>query len=377
MILFSWKRMYAILRKEFFQMTRDRISIGMILIIPIMQLILFGFAINTNPKQLPTALVSADNSVFTRTFVRALENTDYFRITAEPRSVKEAEKLLAEGKVLFVVSIPADFSSRLLRGDKPQILIEADATDSVAVNSALSALNGLTPRLFDRWLKGNLSDLQNSTMNVNYVVHSKYNPEAITQYNIVPGLMGVVLTMTLVMVTCMAITRERERGTMESLLATPVRPLEVMIGKIVPYIVVGYVQACLILACAYLFFHVPIQGNLFLLLICALPFIAANLAVGLTFSSIATNQLQAMQMAFFFFLPSILLSGFMFPFYGMPTWAQWIGSALPLTYFLRIVRGIVLKGNTFLLILPNMWPIFIFLFLAILVAVKRYRRTLD
>ncbi|PIZ03399.1 MAG: mannose-1-phosphate guanyltransferase [Gammaproteobacteria bacterium CG_4_10_14_0_8_um_filter_38_16] len=374
---FSFQRMTAILRKEFFQMKRDRISIGMILIIPLMQLILFGFAINTNPRHLPTALVASDNSIFTRTFVRALENSDYFRIVAEPRSIQAAEKLLSEGKVLFIVTIPSDFTSRLLRNHQPEILIEADATDSVAVSSALSALNGLAPRVFDYLLKGNLADLKQPAPNVSYIVHSKYNPEAITQYNIVPGLLGVVLTMTLVMVTCMAITRERERGTMESLLATPVQPLEVIIGKIVPYIIVGYVQAGLILCFAYFLFHIPIYGSLFLLLVSILPFIAANLSVGLTFSSIAKNQLQAMQMAFFFFLPSILLSGFMFPFYGMPLWAQYIGRMLPLTYFLRIVRGIVLKGNTFALIWPNIWPIFIFIVVVIFIALKRYQRTLD
>lgn len=374
---FSLGRMFAILRKEFLQMTRDRISIGMLLIIPIMQLILFGFAINTNPKYLPTALVSADNSVFTRTFVRALENTAYFRVVATPHSVSQAEKLLSEGKVLFVVTIPSDFTTRFLRNNHPEILIEADATDSVAVNGALSAMHGLTQNIFSRYLQGNLADLKNPAPTINFVVHAKYNPENITQYNIVPGLMGVVLTMTLVMVTCMAITRERERGTMESLLATPVRPLEVMIGKILPYIAVGYIQASLILLCGHFFFHVPVQGSVLLLLICALPFIAANLSVGLTFSSIAKNQLQAMQMAFFFFLPSILLSGFMFPFYGMPKWAQWIGHVLPLTYFLRIIRGIILKGNDFALVWPNLWPIFIFMFLMLWIAVKRYRRTLD
>lgn len=376
-MLFSWQRMWAILRKEFFQMKRDPVSVGMMLIVPIIQLLLFGFAINTNPKHLPAALVSSDNSVFTRTFVRGLENTDYFRVEYEPKTMLEANELLAEGKVLFIVTIPSDFTSRLLRGDHPQILIEADATDSVAVSSALNTLPQLGAHVFDRLLIGNLSYLQQSPPIVDYVVHAKYNPEAITQYNIVPALMGVVLTMTLVMVTCMAITRERERGTIESLLATPVRPLEVMIGKILPYIMVGYVQLSLILLCAYFLFHIPMEGNLLLLLLCVLPFIAANLSVGLTFSSIAKNQLQAMQMAFFFFLPSILLSGFMFPFYGMPKWAQWIGHALPLTYFLRIVRGIVLKGNTFSLIWPNLWPIFVFMVVALLIAVKRYRKTLD
>ena len=376
-MIFSLQRMIAVLRKEFFQMKRDRVSIGMILIIPIIQLILFGFAINTNPKHLPTALITLDHSQFTRTFVRALENSDYFRVTDQPSSIKVADRLLAAGKVLFVVTIPADFTERFLRDHKPQILVEADATDPVAVTGALSVLNQLSNSVFNRLLIGSLSPLKNPDAKIDYVVHAKYNPESITQYNIVPALLGVVLTMTLVMVTAMAITRERERGTMESLLATPVRPLEVMIGKILPYVIVGYIQASIILCCSYFLFHIPIQGDVWLLLLSILPFIAANLAVGLAFSSIAKNQLQAMQMAFFFFLPSILLSGFMFPFYGMPDWAQWIGKILPLTYFLRIVRGILLKGNSATLVWPNIWPMLIFMCVVLFIAWKRYQRTLD
>lgn len=374
---FSFSRMIAILRKEFFQMLRDPVSIGIMMIIPLVQLILFGYAINTNPKHLPTALVSSDNSVLTRTFVRAMENTEYFRVDYQPKSIQEADKLLAVGKVLFVVTIPSDFTTRFFRGENPQILIQADATDSVAVSSAIGAVQQMMPRVFDRWLTGSLANLKQPQLNINYVVHSQYNSEAITAYNIVPALMGVVLTMTLVTVTSMAITKERERGTMESLLATPVRPLEVMIGKILPYVIIGYIQALLILFFAVLLFHVPIQGSILLLLIAALPFIAVNISMGLTFSSLAKNQLQAMQMAIFFFLPSLLLSGFMFPFYGMPKWAQWIGHLLPLTYFLRIIRGVVLKGNSFLLVWPNIWPIILIMFVAIFIAVKRYRRTLD
>ncbi len=375
--MFSFKRVWAVLRKEFFQMRRDRVSIGMLLIIPIIQLTLFGFVINTNPKNLPTALVSADNSILVRTFVTALQHTDYFRIDYYPKTIQAADALLAEGKALFVVNIPADFTERFMRGENPQILVEADATDSVSVGSALSALNALQINVFDHWLIGPLNQLKNTKSNVNFMVHAKYNPEAITQYNIVPGLLGVMLTMTLVMVTSMAITREREQGTMESLLATPVHPLEVMVGKILPYVIVGYVQALLILFCAHFIFNIAIQGSLVLLLFSILPFIAANLSVGLAFSATAKNQLQAMQMAFFFFLPSILLSGFMFPFYGMPQWAQYIGQCLPLTYFLRIVRGIILKGNTLHLVWPNIWPMLIFMCLVLIIALTRYRKTLD
>lgn len=375
---FSFARMMAILRKEFLEMRRDPVSIGIMMIIPLVQIILFGYAINTNPKYLPTALLSSDNSVLTRTFVRALENTDYFRISYHPKTKNEAENLLLSGKALFIVTIPSDFTKRFLRGENPQLLIEADATDSVAVSSAIVAVQKMMPHVFDRWLKGNLTHLKQPELNVNdVVVHSKYNPEAITAYNIVPGLLGVVLTMTLVTVTSMAITREREHGTMESLLATPVSPLEVMIGKILPYVIVGYAQAFIILFFAVVLFQISIQGNVFLLLISALPFIAVNVSLGLTFSSLAKNQLQAMQMAIFYFLPSLLLSGFMFPFYGMPKWAQYIGHILPMTYFLRIIRGIVLKGATFFSVWPNIWPIMLIMFVTIFIALNRYRRTLD
>ncbi|OGT27160.1 MAG: mannose-1-phosphate guanyltransferase [Gammaproteobacteria bacterium RIFCSPLOWO2_02_FULL_42_14] len=374
---FSLQRMIAVLRKEFFQMMRDHVSVGMIIIIPLIQLILFGFAINTNPKQLPAALVSLDHSVLTRTLVRAIENSNYFRIVNEPASMSEANQLLATGKVLFVITIPSDFTKRFFRNTKPEILIEADASDPVAVTAAVGAMQQLTYSVFDRWLTGNLAELKNAAPNANFIIHAKYNPEEITQYNIVPGLLGVVLTMTLVLVTSMAITRERERGTMEYLLATPVRPLEVMLGKILPYVIMGYIQVMIILICAYFLFHIPMRGSVWLLLLSVLPFIAANLSVGLTFSSIARNQLQAMQMAFFFFLPSLLLSGFMFPFYGMPAWAQYLGGMLPLTYFLRIVRGIVLKGNSIALIWPSIWPMVLFMLVVLLIAWKRYRRTLD
>ncbi|ABS77021.1 ABC transporter permease [Coxiella burnetii] len=374
---FSWHRCVAVAFKEFVQMRRDRLTFAMIIGIPLIQLILFGFAINTNPKYLPTALVSADHSDFTRTFIRGVENTEYFRITAQPKTLKEADTLLAKGKVLFVINIPPDFTRNLIRGMHPQILIEADASDPVAAVNALAAIPTLETTIFNPLFKGNLNDLRSQPEPLNIVLHRKYNPENITQYNIVPGLLGVVLTMTMVLITSLAMTRERERGTVESLLATPVRPLEVMIGKITPYIIVGYLQVSIILVASRYLFDVPIEGSITLLLISALPFIAANLSVGLTFSSIAKNQLQAVQSAFFFFLPSILLSGFMFPFAGMPQWARWLGEILPLTHFLRITRGILLKGNSWYEILPDLWPILLFAAIALLIGLKRYRQTLD
>lgn len=373
----SFPRLKAIMIKEFIQMRRDRLTFAMIVGIPLLQLILFGFAINSNPKHLPTVLVNGDHSIFTRTFVQSIINTDYFRLIENPVDEKRADKLLSIGKAQFAITIPTYFSRDLIRGHRPDVLLTVDATDAMAASNAMAAAYQLTHRVFERDLKGVLSHLHHTSPPFNLVVHAKYNPELITQYNIVPGLMGVVLTMTMVIITALAVTRERERGTMESLLATPAQPVEVMLGKIVPYIIIGYIQLILILFAAYYLFHVPITGHLLLIFITALPFIIANLSVGITFSTLAETQLQAVQMAVFFFLPSILLSGFMFPFYGMPVWAQWIGTVLPLTHFLRIVRGVILKGNGLLEIWPAIWPIMVFMVGALSVGLMRYRRTLD
>ena len=374
---FSWSRALAMMRKEFIQMRRDRVTFIMMIFVPIFQLIIFGYAINTNPRHLPTAVVSAQHNQFTRSFIRGLQNTDYFSIRYLPKTEQAAERLLAEGKVLFVVNIPPNFTERLVRGLRPQLLVTADATDPVATGNALSAAQVLTRTVFNPDLRANLAQRQDPKPAVDIITHAKYNPEGITSFNVVPALLGVVLTMTMIMITSIAITREHERGTMESLLATPVQPLEVMIGKITPYVLVGYIQFLVIVGAATALFQVPVMGSLALLALVMLPFVAANLAIGLTFSSIAKNQMQSIQMTFFFFLPSILLSGFLFPFYGMPKWAQYIGNVLPLTHFIRIVRGIMLKGNTFPLIWPQLWPILLFMLVAVLIGVKRYRQTLD
>ena len=374
---FTLHRLWAIVLKEFIQMKRDRVTFGMMIGIPLMQLLMFGYAINSDPRHLPTALRIADQGPFARTLVQALRTSDYFRIVREAATEDETQRLLQVGAVQFVINIPVDFSRRLLRGERPVVLIEADATDPAATGPALSAVNALASSVFNRDLTGPLMPLRAKDGPVDFRIHAHYNPENITQYNVVPGLMGVVLTMTMVVITALAITRERERGTMENLLATPVRPFEVIAGKIIPYIVVGYIQVTLILIAAHVLFHVPMVGSLGLLYAVSLLFIAANLAVGITFSTLAKNQLQAVQMAFFFFLPSILLSGFMFPFRGMPEWAQAVGSCLPNTHFLRIVRGILLKGNGLAEITPELWPLLLFLVVAMAVGVKRYRQTLD
>ncbi len=374
---FSLGRFIAILVKEFVQMRRDRLTFAMIIGIPIMQLILFGFAINSDPKNLPAVVRSSDNSVFARDFVVALRNSGYFEIKGEAASEEDAQRLIETGRVQFVINIPSDFSRELMQGRRPQILVEADATDPAATSNAIAALMNAARSAFDRELVGALARLKAGADPIDLVIHRRYNPEGITQYNVVPGLMGVVLTMTMVVMTAMAMTRERERGTIEALLATPARPGEVMLGKIVPYIAVGYIQVVLILLASWALFSVPIIGSLWLLLAALVVFIAANLCIGFTISTVAQSQLQAMQMSFFFFLPSLLLSGFMFPFRGMPDWAQTLGEVFPLTHFLRIIRGILLKGNAFPDIANELLALTAILSVVTFVAMKRYRRTLD
>ncbi len=373
----SFARLWGIVVKEFVQMKRDRLTFAMILGIPLLQLTLFGYAINSDPRHLPAAVLSADQGPQSRALLSALRNSTYFHFVREVRSEREARDALARGEVQFVINIPEDFSRDLLRGDRPVLLVEADASDPAATGNALSSLGTLIRSALQNDLKGPLAFLAPGADPVELRVHALYNPEAVTQYNIVPGLMGVILTMTMIMITGLAMTRERERGTMENLLSMPTRPTEVLVGKIVPYIVVGYIQVTVILLAAHFLFHVPMRGSLPLLLLVALVFIAANLAMGITFSTVAKNQLQAMQMTFFVFLPSILLSGFMFPFRGMPHWAQVIGEVLPLTHFLRIVRGILLKGNGLHEILPELWPITLFAAVILTLGIKRYRQTLD
>jgi ABC-2 type transport system permease protein len=375
--MFSVPRLWAIVVKEFIQMRRDRVTFGMMIGVPLIQLVLFGYAINADPKRLPTAVLMADYGPQGRTVLHAIRNSGYFEFTRELTSEQEGRDVLARGDVQFVVNIPQGFTRELLRGERPAILIEADATDPAATSNAIGSLRMVLTRALQHDLKGPLAFLAGREDPIELRVHAQYNPEAITQYNIVPGLMGVVITMTMVMITGLAITRERERGTMENLLSMPTRPFEVMVGKIIPYILVGYVQLGLILLAARVLFDVPMHGNLGLLLLVAFLFITANLAMGITFSTLAENQLQAVQLSFFFFLPSLLLSGFMFPFRGMPQWAQAVGELLPLTHFLRVVRGILLKGNGLHEIALQLWQIALFAVVALAVGIKRYRQTLD
>jgi ABC-2 type transport system permease protein len=374
---FSWSRWVGIIVKEFIQLKRDRLTFGMIIGIPVLQLILFGYAINADPKRLPTAVLSADSSPYSRSLLSAMQTSGYFKVERLVANETELQELMAQGRVQFAVTIPENFGRKLVRGERPVLLVEADASDPSATGNAIAALAQISLSALNRDLGGSLAELKPVLPPVDVRVHRRYNPEGITAYNIVPGLIGTILTMTMVLMTGLAMTRERERGTFENLLATPALPIEVMTGKIVPYILIGLIQVSLIIVAALLLFEVPMQGDPLLLYFAVLIFIAANLTLGITFSSIARNQLQAMQMTFFFFLPSILLSGFMFPFRGMPEWAQWLGSLLPLTHFLVLVRGIMLKGNTLAQLWPQIWPILVFMLVVIAIGLRFYKRTLD
>ena len=374
---FSIPRVAAMLGKEFIQMRRDRLTLGMLIGIPLMQLFLFGYAINMVPRHLATAISISDPGPFSDSIVAGLTNSSYFDVVKATNSPAEARQMLADGRASFFVDIPVNFSRDLVRGAKPSLLVEADATDPAAGSYAIAALPNLVTTALHDDLTGPLAARAAAAPSFGVVVHSLYNPEANTQFNIVPGLLAIILTMTMVMATSIALTRERERGTYENLLAMPTRPVEIMIGKVVPNIFVGAVQCSLILLVAKLVFGVPMIGSLGLLAATATVYITALLAVGYTISTIARNQMQAMQMTFFFFLPSIMLSGFVFPFHGMPEWAQWIGECMPVTHFLRIVRGILLKGNGGAEVWPDVWPMILFLFVAGTIAVRRFRKTLD
>jgi len=370
-------RIRALLFKEFIQLRRDRLTAAMIVGIPVMQLFLFGFAINADPKHLPTVVSISDPGPFSDSITSALANSGYFNVVKATHSPDEAHRMLDEGRTSFVVDIPVNFNRDLVRGANPELLVEADATDPATASNAIAAISEIASEALRDDLKGPLAARVQAQPPFNVVVHRLYNPEVNTHYNIVPGLLGVILTMTMVLMTSMALTRERERGTYENLLAMPTHPLEIMIGKIVPNIFVGLVQTVLVLAAASFVFSVPIIGSPMVLSVAVLLFISANLAVGYTFSTVAQNQLQAMQMMVFFLLPSILLSGFAFPFRGMPEWAQWVGEFLPNTHFLRVVRGVLLKGNGLGESWPDIWPLILFLFAAGTVSLLRFRRTLD
>ena len=370
-------RLWAMIVKEALQLRRDRLTFGMMFGIPIMQLVLFGFAINNDPKGLPTAILSSDHSTITRALVSAIGNTGYFSYVRLAATESEADALLQRGEVQFVITIPGEFTRKLMRHEPAQIAVEADATDPATTGPAIGAVNQAVAQTLARELSGPLASYRPAPSPVDVVLHRRYNPEGVTRYNIVPGLLGIILTMTMVMMTALAVTRERERGTMENLLAMPVRPIEVMAGKIAPYIVIGAVQVAVVLVAAKVLFGVPFEGSFALFGVATLLFITVNLAIGFTFSTIARNQLQAMQMSFFFLMPSILLTGFAFPFRGMPGWAQAIGEILPATHFLRIVRALMLKAASPGQVAAELAVLALMLVIVAAIAISRYRVTLD
>jgi ABC-2 type transport system permease protein len=374
---FSLARLGAILAKEFVQMRRDRITFAMMLGVPIIQLLLFGFAINNDPKGLRTALLATGQDRYTRAIVTAMETTGYFRFVARPDTAADAESLIASGKVSFVVTIPGDFGRKVDRGDNPTVLVEADATDPAAASGAIGALQSVAARALLREQGREALAAEQNRSALKVIAHRRYNPEGISQYNIVPGLLGVILQMTMVMMTAMALTREIERGTMENLLAMPASPSEIMLGKVLPFLAVGGVQMIVVLGAARVLFGVPFVGNMSLLLGSVLIFVLALVLLGYTFSTLARTQMQAMQLTFFFFLPSLMLSGFMFPFTGMPRWAQWIGEIFPLTHFLRVIRAVMLKGATVSDSTFELAALCLFVPAYGLLALLRFRKTLD
>ncbi len=368
-----WRRVGAMMRKEFVQLRRDRVTFATIITIPLMQLVLFGYAINTAPRNLPTAVLLQETSDVGRSILKAIENTKYFKITHQVRDEAEFDRVLASGEVLFAIEIPRGFERALRRGERPALLVAADATDPVASGSALGALNNLLQTA----LRNDRAIPDSGPLPFEIRTHARYNPAGSSQLNIVPGLMGTILTLTMLIFTALSVTREVERGTMESLLAMPITPLEIMLGKIVPYVLIGFFQAALIVVAGIVLFDVPIVGNLILLALLTTLFVAANLAIGYTFSTLAQNQLQAVQMAMMFFLPNMLLSGFVFPFLGMPVWAQYLSEWLPLTHYIRIVRAIMLKGSTLGDLHYDALALVGLMLIAMYVAVTRFRRTLD
>jgi len=372
-------RIVAVMIKEFTQLRRDRITYAMMLMLPLVQLVLFGYAINNDPRHMPAAVVSHDHGRLADAVVATLERTTYVDVKYLPRSEAEMDRLIRRGEVVLALTIPPDFSQRVLKGERAQILAEVDATDPTAAGGVAAAVSALPSFAFKHELKGAAARPAGKAP-FEVVVHRLYNPSGLTSFNIVPGLLAIILSMTLVMMTAMAVTREVERGTMESLLSTPATALEVMIGKLLPYVAVGLVQTTVVLLLSRLLFAVPMPQSAagwFALSVGIVLFITSNLALGYLVSTVVRSQLQAMQISMFYMMPSLFLSGFMFPFAGLPGWAQVIGEVIPITHFLRIVRGSMLKGQVLADMGPDLLVLGAFLLAVSAATVARSRTTLD
>ncbi len=375
MLNFSFTRWIGVVIKEIHELRRDKISISMLILTPIFQLIILGYAVQMDPRQVPTALLNYDNARMSQVFVTAAQNTSYFSMR-QMASEEEANNAFVRGDVIFIVTIPQGFTEKLLRGEKPQILIQGDAIDPMTIGNALSAIVQAAKSMFQHDLPQALRT-EEASDNFELVIHRMFNPEGITQYNTIPGIIGSILSTTLILMTALSITRERENGAIENLLISPLTSLEVIVGKITPFILIGMFQSLLILLSAVFLFDIPLAGNFFLLFTILVVYIFLCLSIGIAISSVAQSQLQALQMSSFYFIPSIMLSGFISPFISMPGWAQAIGSCLPLTYFIRLVKGVMLKGYTAAELMPSLLPLIAIAVIVIGIGLKMYHKTLD
>ena len=349
----------------------------MLLIIPFLQIILFGYAINTNPKFLPTSVIDYDRSEFSRKLIQGLINSEYFSIHTLNPTEKQAERLMREGKTLITIHINSDFSKKLIRGEVPEVLMEADFTDFFAVGGAISTAETVVNQLYSKEKKGLFHYFNSGLPTVVLNVHRLYNPTLNTTYNMIPGLIGVIIFLTLAILASHTITDEKTQGTFLTLINSPIKSYELILGKIIPYILIGYVQLTIVILFAWWLFDLPIHGSLALFYLVSFPFIVASLVYGIYCSIIASSSMLSQQFVILIYLPSIFLSGFMFPFYGLPKFAQYIGELLPLTHYIRISRGIFIKGYNLEEVWVHLWPILIFLLIFSILSVITFKKTLD
>jgi len=363
----SLRRLMAVAHKEIMQLRRDRLSFGMILGIPLIQVMLFGYAINTDVRHLPAAVADQANTALSQQLIRDTEASQVIEVKHFVNDAAQLERMIRRGEIDVGIYIPPDFERRMQQGQRPAAQILVDGSDPLILGAAQALLN--TPL--------NVRETEQRTHQPIYALYNAYNPEHRSAVYIVPGLIGVILTMTMVLFTAIAIVRERERGNLELLITTPVRTPELMVGKSLPYIVIGLIQVTIIILIGAWLFNVPVTGMVWDVYVVSLLFILASLTLGLLISTLARNQFQAMQLTFFVFLPSILLSGFMFPFEGMPAIARFISEGLPLTHFLRLIRGIMLRGAELNELSSDIYALFVFMLLTMVLAILRFRKRLD